>query len=224
MLKGCFNLDPNRVLDIILESFENQPSMYETYIALLKHYKPDEETICQIVGFKFQSIACQRPVDYSTHNHNNSLYKITAYLLKHKLIDLDALLVHLNPTDVQVAQSCKEELEAARQYAKKLSSVQLSTAAAGGSDSTTSNGGDVNANQMEPCQLVIQYQQMQAQKPNENQQVNLVNSLVEIEDYCTAMRLIEKMPQWYLATNCDVTISICRALDKNFIDSMYKRY
>jgi THO complex subunit 2 len=200
--------------------------MYENYIALLKHYKPDEDTICQIVGFKFQSLSAQRATEHLTHNSNNSLYKITAYLLKHQLIDLDALLAHISPTDVQIAQTCKEELEAAKQYATKLSSIQLSTAGDSSSSTTasSSSNGDVNTNQAEPCQLILQYQQMQAHKPIENQRVNLVTSLVEIEDYATAIKLIEKMPNWYLATNCDVTIAICRALDRNFIDSMYKRY
>jgi THO complex subunit 2 len=49
-------LDPNRVLDIILESFENNPHMHKTYIELLKEYKSDEDSIGQIVGFKFQSL------------------------------------------------------------------------------------------------------------------------------------------------------------------------
>lgn len=237
--KGCFNLDPNRVLDIIIESFENQPSMYETYIALLKHYKPDEETICQIVGFKFQSLAASSATAaaaLSDHHksqsssNNESLYKITSYLLKHELIDLDALLVHLSPTDVQSVQDCKDEMEAARQYAKKLSSIQLSAAPAtdpndkSGGSSSNSGGDFEKIEKNEPSQLVIQYQQYMAHKPVENQRVNLVKSLIEIEDYVTAMKLIERMPPWYLPLNFDVTVAICRSLDKNFIDSMYRRY
>ena len=54
--KGCFNLDPNRVLDIILESFENNPSMHVAFINLLKAYKAEDETICQIIGFKVHSL------------------------------------------------------------------------------------------------------------------------------------------------------------------------
>lgn len=64
---------------------------------------------------------------------------------------------------------------------------------------------------------------MAAKPPGENQRLHLARSLVEIEDYATALRLIERMPHWYLATNYEVAVSICRALDKNFIDPMYKR-
>lgn len=49
-------MDPNRVLDIILESFENNLALYDTFIGLLKHYKAEEDTIGQIIGFKYQSL------------------------------------------------------------------------------------------------------------------------------------------------------------------------
>ena len=38
---GFFNLDPNRVLDIILESFECQLHMHGFYVELLRLYAPD---------------------------------------------------------------------------------------------------------------------------------------------------------------------------------------
>lgn len=213
--------------------------MYETYIALLKHYKPDEETICQIVGFKFQSLASHSAPDSNNNSHhttsNDSLYKITSYLLKHDLIDLDSLLVHLSPSDADCMQSSKDDMEAARQYAKKLSSIQLSSSGgpdlplssgsggSGGGD-TSSGGSSMMSAQPEVSQLVIQYQQHTSHRPKENQRICLVKSLIEIEDYVTAMKLVDKMPQWYLSANFEITVAVCRALEKNFIDSMYRRY
>ena len=38
---GFFNLDPNRVLDIILESFECQLHMHGFFVELLRLYAPD---------------------------------------------------------------------------------------------------------------------------------------------------------------------------------------
>ena len=114
--KGCFNLDPNRVLDIILESFENNPSMHVAFINLLKAYKAEDETICQIIGFKFQSLHQQEKDLLTQHqqmqtentdkldthfyqNHlkflNSTLYTVTSYLLKYKMIDLDLLMPHV---------------------------------------------------------------------------------------------------------------------------------
>ena len=45
---GFFNLDPNRVLDIILESFECQLHMHGFFVELLRLYAPDR-CACQSV-------------------------------------------------------------------------------------------------------------------------------------------------------------------------------
>ena len=49
-------MDPNRVLDIILESFENNLQNHKNYVKLLQDYKSENGTICNIIGFKFQSL------------------------------------------------------------------------------------------------------------------------------------------------------------------------
>ena len=51
---GYFNLDPNRVLDIILESFECQLDQHGFFIELLREYTPDKETLNELLGFKFK--------------------------------------------------------------------------------------------------------------------------------------------------------------------------
>ena len=51
---GYFNLDPNRVLDIILESFECQLEQHGFFIELLREYTPDKETLNELLGFKFK--------------------------------------------------------------------------------------------------------------------------------------------------------------------------
>lgn len=53
-LIGYFSLDPNRVLDIILDSFENNVGN-DAYIELLKDNKTKRSAIAQVLGFKFQS-------------------------------------------------------------------------------------------------------------------------------------------------------------------------
>lgn len=53
LVAGCFNLDPNRVLDIILESFERRPDQPALFVPLLREYATDIDTLCHILGFKF---------------------------------------------------------------------------------------------------------------------------------------------------------------------------
>lgn len=80
-LIGCFNLDPNRVLDIILESFETRPEHSDIFIPLLKTYMSDSCIICEVLGYKYRYFA-----DYTTPY---SLYEVTALILKNKVISLD---------------------------------------------------------------------------------------------------------------------------------------
>lgn len=80
---GCFNLDPNRVLDIILECFEMRPEHHTLFIELLRSYMPNADVICEILGCKYRYFA-----DVETPR---SLYIITALLLQFGLIKLDEI-------------------------------------------------------------------------------------------------------------------------------------
>ncbi|KAI8731219.1 THO complex subunit 2, partial [Biomphalaria glabrata] len=52
-LIGCFDLDPNCELDIILEAFECHPEESPFYVPFLRAYIIDKLTLCHILGFKF---------------------------------------------------------------------------------------------------------------------------------------------------------------------------
>ena len=56
VIVGRFNLDPNRTLDVILESFEHQLDLKEFFIPLLESYSSrcESSALCHILGFKFQ--------------------------------------------------------------------------------------------------------------------------------------------------------------------------
>lgn len=53
---GCFNLDPNRVLDIILEVYECRPEYDDFFVPLIESYMYmcEPQTLCHILGFKFK--------------------------------------------------------------------------------------------------------------------------------------------------------------------------
>lgn len=53
VVTGCFDLDPNRVLDVLLESFECRPHLESFYVPLFKEYVTERKTLCHILGFKF---------------------------------------------------------------------------------------------------------------------------------------------------------------------------
>lgn len=80
-LIGCFNLDPNRVLDIIIESFETRPEHDDIFIPLLKTYMNDGGIICEVLGYKFRYFA-----EFGTPQ---TLYEVTALILQYNIISLD---------------------------------------------------------------------------------------------------------------------------------------
>ena len=50
---GRFSLDPNRVLDIILEAFECHLDERDFFLPLLESYPCQSATFVNILGFKF---------------------------------------------------------------------------------------------------------------------------------------------------------------------------
>lgn len=82
-LLGCFNLDPNRVLDVILDSFESRPEQSDFFIPLIRSYMPDPKILSEVLGFKFSFY------HNGTETTEPSLYILTATMLQHGLITLD---------------------------------------------------------------------------------------------------------------------------------------
>lgn len=76
-------MDPNRVLDVILESFENKPKDSRLFIPLIQCYMSDPKIICEVLGSKY---TFQRN---SNENVPRSLYVLTAQLLQHGIISLE---------------------------------------------------------------------------------------------------------------------------------------
>ena len=53
-LIGYFDIDPNRMLDLVIESFEYHLQYTQIYVDLLHLLHFDQTTLCQLIGFKFQ--------------------------------------------------------------------------------------------------------------------------------------------------------------------------
>ena len=69
---GCFNLDPNRVLDIILEVYECRSDQDEFFVSLIKSYMCEHQTLCHILGFKFKFHQVSSPSVSQASTHASS--------------------------------------------------------------------------------------------------------------------------------------------------------
>ncbi|XP_034949841.1 THO complex subunit 2 [Chelonus insularis] len=110
-LIGYFNLDPNRVLDILLETFENRPQDDGLFIPLIRSYMSDHQVLCEVLGFKYCSTADGTPF---------SLQKVTALMLQHGVIDLDDILPWLVPADKIIINDHEQIKAQAREYYQKM--------------------------------------------------------------------------------------------------------
>lgn len=81
---GCFNLDPNRVLDIILESFEARPHLDKLFISLIKNYMGNPQVISEVLGFKLSNMEV-----LENYKEPPALMTVIALLLQHQVISLD---------------------------------------------------------------------------------------------------------------------------------------
>ncbi|GMF14835.1 unnamed protein product [Phytophthora fragariaefolia] len=108
-LIGYFDLDANRVLDLVLDAYEMHPRN-DCFAQLLDIFKRD--SLPHIMGFKFQFYKRDPPaVEGATTPR--SMYRLAATLLNKGLIKLDALLPHLSPSRediVKVAAEHEKEL------------------------------------------------------------------------------------------------------------------
>ncbi|XP_022867780.1 THO complex subunit 2-like, partial [Olea europaea var. sylvestris] len=83
-LIGHFDLDPNRVFDIVLECFELQPDN-NVFLDLIPMFPKSHAS--QILGFKFQyhqRMEVTTPVPIG-------LYELAALLVKKDFIDVDSM-------------------------------------------------------------------------------------------------------------------------------------
>jgi hypothetical protein len=107
---GHFDLDPNRVLDVILDVYEHQ-TWNESFIPLIRHFR--KTSLAPIVGLKFlnhqSTSSAASTAEVSTESADLSkkenadpapanLFALAAVLLAHKLVDLSDLLPYLHPS------------------------------------------------------------------------------------------------------------------------------
>ncbi|XP_053772972.1 THO complex subunit 2 isoform X7 [Desmodus rotundus] len=199
-LIGCFNLDPNRVLDVILEVFECRPEHDDFFISLLESYMSmcEPQTLCHILGFKFKFY--QEPNGETP----SSLYRVAAVLLQVNLIDLDDLYVHLLPADNCIMDEHKREIVEAKQIVRKLTMVVLSS------------------EKIDEREKEKEKDDEKVEKPPDNQKLGLLEALLKIGDWQHAQNIMDQMPPYYAASHKLIALAICKLIHIT-IEPLYRR-
>ncbi|KAJ8922768.1 hypothetical protein NQ315_007803 [Exocentrus adspersus] len=193
-LIGCFNLDPNRVLDIILESFENKPKEANIFVPLIDSYMNDPHIISEVLSTKFSFLK------NTDQEIPQSLYILTANLLQHKLIHLDDIYFWLTPEDKVMQKECEKNLKDAREYLRKLQIVSISN--------------KEKEDTPEEAESVLD-------KYSGNQKLGLCEALLLIGDWETARVLIKRLPDHYAVGYEPVATAMCDLLH-HIIEPVYR--
>lgn len=180
-LIGCFNVDPNRVLDVILESFEIRPERHEMFIPLLKSYMPDSSIISEVLGYKYRNY-CEEQTPFS-------LYKVTAILLQYEIIKLDDIYTWLSPVDEVLATEWEAEITEAKEYVRKLNII--------------STNKDKTEDEKEPDQEVL------VEKYSTNQKFGLCEALLKVGDWENAEKLMNKLPEKCATSHDAIARALC---------------
>ncbi|KAF2879485.1 hypothetical protein ILUMI_26680 [Ignelater luminosus] len=185
-LIGCFNLDPNRVLDVILESFENKPNDAKLFVPLIRSYMNDKKIIAEVLGSKyiFQRNSSETTVP-------SSLYLLTAQLLQHDLISLDDIYVWLTPEDKVMQKDWEIDMKNAKEYVRKLQIINLNSANKEDSPEEKENS---------------------VEKYNCNQKLGVCEALLDIGDWNNAQLIIKRLPEHFALDHQPVALALCRLL------------
>uniref|UniRef100_A0A3B4GW35 THO complex subunit 2 n=1 Tax=Pundamilia nyererei TaxID=303518 RepID=A0A3B4GW35_9CICH len=182
----CFNLDPNRVLDIILEVYESRSDQDEFFLSLIKSYMCEPLTLCHILGFKFKFY--QEPNEETP----KSLYHIAAALLHYNLIELEDLYVHLMPLDAAIIEEHKRDISEAKQIARKLVMVVLPS------------------EKSEDKEKDKEKEEEKNDKPPDNQKLGLLEALLRIGDWHHAQSIMDQMPSFYATSHKAIALALCQ--------------
>lgn len=200
-LIGCFNLDPNRVIDVILECFECRVELHKFYIDLIKRFFDNKPSLTQIIAFKFNFY----------HNDANlctnpNLYQVAAILIKNKLIDLNDIWDYVLPADSEIQEFHSNELEDTRKNARRMNLV------------VTSIEEQVQLSFIDKLEPLLKHSLIE-----DNQKLNLCLHLLKVGDWKNALMIIDKLPEFYALSDRRLALELCRIIHF-MIDDFYKRY
>uniref|UniRef100_A0A8D8ZLW5 THO complex subunit 2 n=1 Tax=Cacopsylla melanoneura TaxID=428564 RepID=A0A8D8ZLW5_9HEMI len=193
-LIGCFNLDPNRVLDVILELFEQHTSHYSFYIPLIQAYMPDPKILCEVLGFKFTSY------HNSTEPTRRSLFQLTATMLQHGIIHLDDVYIWLIPDDKIIVKDFEKELSNAKEYVRKLNIVSTK---------------EKEDKEDERKDKQIRYEM--------NQKFGLAEAMLQIGDWNTFIKMSDKLVDYCLVDQPPIGLALCNLISR-MIEPVYRKH
>ncbi|XP_037078620.1 LOW QUALITY PROTEIN: THO complex subunit 2-like [Pollicipes pollicipes] len=198
---GCFNLDPNRVLDLLLSSLEARPERHGFLVGLLRLYMPSAATVSEMVGAKYGFCRRQPGQEEAEAVTPRSLHLMTALLLRHGVIQLEHIWPWLLPADSAVEAEHRRQMAAAAEYQRRTFVV-----------STKDKEDSPRDAELPPLAPLSQ-----------SQKLGLCEAVLSVGDWATAQRIMARFPDFCLMVHPDIAAAACRLLAVR-LDPIYRRY
>ncbi|KAL9382224.1 hypothetical protein Peur_025259 [Populus x canadensis] len=210
-LIGHFDLDPNRVFDIVLEYFELQPDS-NVFLELIPIFPKSHAS--QILGFKFQYY--QR-IELNSHVPFG-LYKLTALLVKEEFIDLDSICAHLLPKDDEAFEHYNTFSSKRLDEANKIGKINL--AATGKDLMDDEKQGDVTVDLFAALDMEAEAVAERFSELENNQTLGLLTGFLSVDDWYHAHILFERLSPLNPVAHTQICNGLFRLIEK-LVSSAY---
>ncbi|XP_020090049.1 THO complex subunit 2 isoform X2 [Ananas comosus] len=204
-LIGHFDLDPNRVFDIVLECFELYPENHIFYNLIPIFPKSHA---AQVLGFKFQyyqRVEVNTPVP-------SSLFRLAALLVKAEFIDLDSIYTHLLPKDDEAFEHYDAFIAKRIDEANKIGKINL---AATGKDLMEDEKQDVTIDLYTVLDMESDAVSERASENEKNQKLGLLAGFLSIDDWFHAQILFDRLGHLNPVEHVQICEGLFRVIEKS---------
>ncbi|PPS08311.1 hypothetical protein GOBAR_AA12331 [Gossypium barbadense] len=210
-LIGHFDLDPNRVFDIVLECYELQPDN-NAFLQLIPIFPKSHAS--QILGFKFQFY---RRMEVNTPTPFG-LYKLTALLVKEEFIDLDSIYAHLLPKDDEALEHYNGFSAKRLDEANKIGKINL--AAIGKDLMEDEKQGDVRIDLFAALDMENEAVAERSPELENSQTLGLLTGFLLVDDWYHAHILFDRLSPLNPVAHVRICKGLFRLIEKS-ISSAY---
>ncbi|KAK8310054.1 hypothetical protein V6Z12_D02G161600 [Gossypium hirsutum] len=210
-LIGHFDLDPNRVFDIVLECYELQPDN-NAFLQLIPIFPKSHAS--QILGFKFQfyqRMEVNTPTPFG-------LYKLTALLVKEEFIDLDSIYAHLLPKDDEAFEHYNGFSAKRLDEANKIGKINL--AAIGKDLMEDEKQGDVRIDLFAALDMENEAVAERSPELENSQTLGLLTGFLLVDDWYHAHILFDRLSPLNPVAHVRICKGLFRLIEKS-ISSAY---
>jgi len=203
-LIGHFDLDPNRVFDIVLECFElyQDSNIFNQLIPLFP-----KSHAAQILGFKFQyyqRLDVNSPVP-------SGLFRTAALLIKSGFIDLDNVYSHLLPNDDEAFEHFDSFISRRIDEANKIGKINL---AATGKDLMDDEKQEITIDMYTALEMENDIVGERAPEMEKNQKLGLLLGFLSVHDWYHAQLLFERLGHLNPVEHIEICDGLFRMIEK----------